>query len=100
MCFLVTTSAKLLLLCITQALNIQIHFHLLYWLASFCIQIANNSGVAFSLLFSIFKKDESGVSRTSIKGNECMAVNDVCFLSLKMPHSVILVIDIYKQKRG
>ena len=28
-----------------------------------------------------------------------MAVNDVCFLSLKMPHSVILVIDIHKQKR-
>ena len=24
-------------LCITQSLNIQIHFHLLYWLASFCI---------------------------------------------------------------
>ena len=48
----------------------------------------------------MFKKDESGVSRTSIKGNECMVVNDVCFLSLKMPHSVILVIDIHKQKRG
>ena len=94
-----TISANLLLLCITQSLNIQIHFHLLYWLASFCIKIANNSGVAFSLLFSIFKKYESVVSRTSIKGNECMAVNDVCFLSLKMPHSVILVIYIHKTKK-
>ena len=54
----------------------------------------------FSLLLSIFKKDESGVSRKSIRGNECMAVNDVCFLSLKMPHSVILVIDIHKHKKG
>ena len=24
-------------LCITQSLNSQIHFHLLYWIASFCI---------------------------------------------------------------
>ena len=44
------TSVKLLLSCITQSLSIQIHFYLLYWLASFCISI--NSGVAFSLLFS------------------------------------------------
>ena len=53
-CFLVTTSVKLLLLCITRYLNVQIHFHLHSWFAYFCIQIANNSGVAFSLLFSIY----------------------------------------------
>ena len=40
-------------LCITQSLNSQIHFHLLYWIALFCIKMANDSGVAFSLLFSI-----------------------------------------------
>ena len=48
------TSIKLLLFCITQSLNIQTHSHLLYWLVSFCIQMANNSGVAFSLLFRIY----------------------------------------------
>ena len=40
-------------LCITQSLNSQIHFQLLYWIALFYIEMANNSGVAFSLLFSI-----------------------------------------------
>ena len=40
-------------LCITQSLNIQIHSHLLYRLASFCIYMANKSGVAFSLFLSI-----------------------------------------------
>ena len=34
MCFLVTISVKLLLLCITQCLNIKIHFQLHFW---FCI---------------------------------------------------------------
>ena len=44
---------KTFTLCITQSLNSQMHFHLLYWIALFCILLANNSGVAFSLLFSI-----------------------------------------------
>ena len=52
--FLVTRSVKQILLCITQALKIQLHFHLLDLLASFCLGMAHNSGVAFSLLFSIF----------------------------------------------
>ena len=39
--------------CITQSLNSQIYFHLLNWIALFCIYMANNSGEAFSLLFSI-----------------------------------------------
>ena len=37
----------------TQSLNNQIHFHLFYWTALFCIYMANNSDVAFSLLFGI-----------------------------------------------
>ena len=37
MCFLVTTSVIFFTLCITQSLNIQIHFRLLYSIASFCI---------------------------------------------------------------
>ena len=44
---------KLFTLCITQSLNSRIHVHLLYWIALFCIQMAKNLGVAFSLLFSI-----------------------------------------------
>ena len=44
---------KYFTLCITQSMNSQKHFHLLNWIASFCIYMANNSGVAFSLLFSI-----------------------------------------------
>ena len=55
MCFLVTTSVKLLLLCIIRYSHIKIHFFLHSWFALFYIQMANNSGVAFSLLFSIYK---------------------------------------------
>ena len=41
-------------LCITHSLNIQIHCHLLYWLASFCIKMTNNSGVMSSLVQYIY----------------------------------------------
>ena len=33
-------------LCIAQSLNSQIYFHLLYWIALFCILMTKNSGVA------------------------------------------------------
>ena len=46
---------KRITLCITQSLTSQIYFHLLYWIALFCVYMANNSGVAFLLLFSINK---------------------------------------------
>ena len=48
MSFLVTTSVKFLLLCIPQVSKIKLHFHLLHF-----VDMANNSGVAFSLLISI-----------------------------------------------
>ena len=68
-----------------------------------CIILYINSKQFSCSVFTFIQyiqKDEFGVSRTRIKGNECIAVNDVCFLSLKMPHYVILVIYIHKQKRG
>ena len=54
MCFLVTTFVALVLSYISQSLNIQMHFYLVYWLASFffihlCLQINGKQNTTFEL---------------------------------------------------
>ena len=46
---------------IIKYLKIKMHFQLRSWFAYFCLWMANNSGVAFSCLFSI------GLFRENIK---------------------------------
>ena len=85
MCFLAPKSVKLLLLCITQFLNIKIHLQL-----HSCLHCLDIDGEAFSLLFSIAQSMRPFLKLCAVPGRlgmeECSL--DFIFLLGQLDHLV------------